>query len=240
MATKSTTKSTTTNATVTALANVGLSEVVTAWDAADRADASIARTKGQAALVMLPIGSYLLALDATHGADKDPVKAATLANEKFREEMTADYEGRNKSFHWVKSRASKARNLARGVVALADKGVDASKDPQAVSALGTLASNVGAAGITDAVDQVAALVGEGKGIAEAVRSVMADVRKAQASTKEVSESEEPTVEEILTGALNVLRSSELWADSLTTAERATIKAIVGKMSNAASTLAKSL
>lgn len=229
MATKNSTKNTPTNGTVTTLANVTLSDVVSAWDAADRGDATIARAKGTVALAVLPIGTYLLALDAKHGD-------ATKANEAFRAEMVADYEARGKAFHWVKSRASKSRNLARGVVALATKGIDASKDAAAVSALGTLASNVGADGIGDAVDQVAALVADGKGIAESVREVMAKVRENQAKGKDG----EPTVEEILTGALNVMRSSELWADSLTTAERATIKALLGKVTNVAGTLAKTL
>lgn len=221
MATKTTTKTHPVSDATKVLASVGLSDVVAAWDAADKHDAAVGRERGRLALACLPIGAYLLALDAKHGD-------ATKANAAFREEMTTDYQARNKTFRFVKSRASKARNLARGTLALAEAGIDISTDADAVGAMGALASNVGADGIADAVATIAQAVTDGASVGDAIRS---ETKRAR-ETKVTDTSLADTLTATLTGAVEALDAyaSGGW-DALTDAERAALKPLTKRLAS---------
>lgn len=209
--------------TVSALANVGLSDVVTAWDEADKQDRTIGTARGAIALASLRIGAYLLGLDAKHDGD------ATAANAEFREQMSTDYDARGKEFRWVKSRASKSRNLARGTLALATAGMDVSTDADAVIAMGTLASNVGADGIADAVKSVATLVKDGKPVGEAIREVMRGVRAPKPNTLAV------TLEAAIEALDTYAAEDGPWS-SLTDAEVATLKPLAKRLATLAASV----
>lgn len=242
--------STKTNTKPLTLAAPKVGDVVKAWQAADDAAESRSVADGRGIKARLTIGAYLLTLDAKHGASAEASKQANAeaaqkandeAREVIREAYPVDKEG-NTLFRWDKSRASQARNLARGTGALMAKGIDPTGDTGTLKSLGSLAAVTGVAGIADAVDTIAAKMNEeGADLAKVVRDVTREVRQGQAPS-----AFEATLE-TLKGTVSILDAfaddeerAKYWPADLTADEAAALKAIVTRLGALAGGLVKSL